>query len=155
MPLLTSVLFCLLLPAQDASQPDSVTALLRAGKLEQAVETAQKNYAAHPDDAAVKANFIRLHVALASRMMRDQQFAAAERVLAAVLKVDPDQAEAKRMTETIRAGRAKVPARIKEARQYLRLEWFETAYEILDESAALLPDRRGEWTDDLLAAAEG
>lgn len=146
--------------APPSSQPDTplsrqIRTLLKSGRLDEAVAVVQEAYRRAPDDPRVRAEFVELHLSLADHLLRDQQFSAAERVARAVVKAEPGQADALRLLDGLTAARKDVPQRVAEARRLIRLEWFGPAYEALSQAAALLPDRRNEWTGDLLAAAEG
>lgn len=146
-------------PAAPASAPSSLSQhlseLLRQGKLEEAVRTVQDAYRSRPADAAIRAEFVQLHMALAERLLRDERFADAERTAATALSVEPSHAAARRLIDAVATARREAPARVEEARRLIRLEWFESAYDTLRQASALLPERRLEWADDLLTAAEG
>ncbi|NUQ48258.1 MAG: hypothetical protein HUU22_19770, partial [Phycisphaerae bacterium] len=150
-------------PASRPGGPASATSplserlseLLRRGKLEEAIRTVQEAYRRSPNDAAIRAEFVQLHMALAERLLRDERFADAERAAQAALSVEPTHAAARRLIEAIATARRDVSARVDEARRMIRLEWFEPAYDTLRQASALFPERRLEWAGDLLAAAEG
>ncbi len=128
---------------------------LEAGRIERAIQAAQEALKANPNDAAVREEFVELHVSLAAAMLGEENFTAAERCLSAALKVDSDHDEARRLTKTIATARRDAPGRVAAAGRWIEIEWFESAFTTLRQAGALLPNEKHAWDQSYLAAAIG
>lgn len=128
---------------------------LREGHIEAALQTAQKSLTEFPENEAVRREFIELHVSLARGLMREENFTTAVRALRAVLKVDADHSEARRLIKTIDLARKDVAGRVEEAKRWVTLEWHESAFNVFRQACALLPDQKKTWIDDYRAASIG
>ncbi len=133
----------------------SVVEHLRAGRIEAALEAAQRGLTAHSSDEEVRAEFISLHVSLARKLISDENYDLGERALEAALRVDESHPAARGLLKSIRQGRAEAPARVARAREWIELEWFEPAFVTYRQATALQPDRRREWLPDYRTTAIG
>ena len=128
---------------------------LRAGRVEDALEAAQRGLAAHSSDEDVRSEFISLHVSLARKLISDENYDLSERALEAALRVDENHPAARGLLKSIRQGRADAPDRVARAHEWIELEWFEPAFVTYRQAAALQPDRRREWLPNYRTAAIG
>jgi len=133
----------------------AVTQHLREGRVDAALATAQQALARDPANEAVRQEFISLHLALARRMMSEEDFETADRALDAILKVAERHPEARRLAGRIESARRDVPTRVAEARRWLELEWFEPAFNTFRQAVALSPDLKDELAEDFRRAAVG
>jgi len=140
-----------------AQQPDSrpstlrseLTALLRAGRVQDAVRRAQSALAARPDDAAIREEYAQLHLALAERWLTERDYDAAQAALSAVLGVQPENERAVRLRGALDAARSRAAEGLEQLDQLLRLELYESALEQAREIRRLRPE-----LSDALAARE-
>lgn len=148
-------------PAPPAGSPAAaemrthVRAQLAAGRVDAALLAAQASLADHPDDRHVRREFVSLHLSLARGTLRTEDFATADRALAAVMKVDPGNPQARKLTGAIDGARRAAPHHVRQAARWLEHEWFDPAFRAYGQAIALLPDRRSEWDADFLRAAVG
>lgn len=133
----------------------TVLTLLEEGKVEAALEAAQKALSERPKDDAVREEFISLHLSLGRRLVAEEQFALAERALESVVRIDENCHAARALIRTIRDGRRSAPNRVAQAREWIELEWFEPAFVATRQAIALVPERRREWLAAYHAAAIG
>ena len=84
---------------------------LRAGRTVEALRTAQRSVAEHPGDSAVREEVISFCLSLARRKMGEENFTVAERALPAVLKIDVNHPEARRLTKAIRTTQTSIAQR--------------------------------------------
>ncbi len=134
---------------------ETVRGHLAAGRIDAALEAAQRAIAAYPNDDEVRDEFVSLHLSLARPALTDEDFELAERALSAVRQVDAEEPRARKLLYQIRAARQSVPRRLSEAREWIELEWFEPAFVAFRQASALVPKRAAEWRGDYLAAAIG
>ncbi|MFQ5423394.1 MAG: hypothetical protein ACE5F9_05375 [Phycisphaerae bacterium] len=138
-----------------AALREQVKAQLAAGRVEAGLLVAQHALTDHPNDPSVRKEFVSLHVALARRMLLNEDFATANRALAAAREVAPDHPEVGRLIRAILRAQDIVPARLKQADRWLATEWFEPAFRAYRQALALVPERRERWTAQYLQAAIG
>ncbi len=134
---------------------EQVKAQFTAGRVEAGLLVAQRALADHPDDPSVRNEFVTLHLALARRMLLNEDFATANRALAAAREVAPDHPEVGRLIRAILRAQDIVPARLKQADRWLAAEWFEPAFRAYRQALALVPERKKQWTAPYLRAAIG
>jgi len=133
---------------------DQLLQLLHRGELDRAV-TLALDAAGKSPDPAIRSEGLSLLNSIARQSIQQDDYATADRTLSAILKVAPDNADALQMTKTITAARGALPARLREAKSWLAVEWYEPAFGVLGQAVALSPNRRAELTPDYLKAAVG
>jgi len=133
---------------------DELLRLLQQGDLDRAVARAL-NAASQSQDAAVRAECVALLNSVARQSMRQDDYATADRALAAALRIAPKNDVARQMAKTVADERAESAAQLKNVAQWLELEWFEPPFRVLGRAMALSPERRDEWSADYARAAIG
>lgn len=132
-----------------------IKALLKDGRIDDAVRAAQSALRDAPDDAAVRNEFVDLHMSLARSWLIEERFADASTALEAVLRANPGQADAALLKRSIDDARRAIPSRLAQARNWIGIEWFEPAFITFRQAIALSPERRGDWLADYRTAAIG
>ena len=128
---------------------------LRAGRIDEALQAAQKSLALFPEDAAVRQEFLALHISLARSMIAEENFTAAEQALLSALKINDDHAEARRLISVINSARKEVPRHVEQAKRWITLEWFEPAFNALRQAGALRPTESHTWAMSYREASIG
>ncbi|MCZ6698595.1 MAG: hypothetical protein O7D94_06670 [Planctomycetota bacterium] len=133
----------------------AVKSQLAEGRVGSALLAAQRSISENPDDASVRREFVSLHLSLARELIRVEDFATADRALAAIRAVDANAAEAGRLAGRIDAARRATPSTVAKADRWMTVEWFDPAFRAYGQAVALLPGREPEWRDRYLDAAVG
>lgn len=147
--------------SQTEDRPDvrhlrlRIKALLKDGRIDDAVRIAQDALEKAPDDAAIRHEFVDLHIALARNWIAQERFTDALAALDAVIRVQPGQLDATRLKQSIDAARRAVPARVQQAREWIELEWYEPAFNAFRQAVALSPAHRRDWLKGYHDAAVG
>lgn len=113
---------------------------LAEGQTEEALRLVQESLRAQPGDAAVRAEYIHLHLALAELWLAERRFADSLAALEAVLTLDAQHAEAARLRNWVLEARERAGAQLPEIDRLLDLELFEAALDLMNEMQALRPD---------------
>lgn len=142
-------------PANADSVRIQVTRLIKEGRIDDAVRTVQTALKNAPDDAAIRNEFIDLHLSLARGWLREERFDDVAKALTAILSVAPGQPDALRLQRAIDDARRSIPKRIDGAKRWIDIEWFEPAFNTFRQAIALSPENRDRWLDDYRAAAVG
>jgi len=142
--------------ADDASAPSDATAkssspaievdvlreriktYLQEGKLEQALTHLNDALDRAPNDAALRREGVDLYLSLARTWMTQEQFNAADRALRAVLRLDPSNPSARRLSTIIADARRRLPSQLQQAQTWLAVEWFEPAFNTLRQARGLV-----------------
>lgn len=132
-----------------------VRAALAAGRSEEALRLVRQALKVGPGDPAVQAQYADVHVAIALRMADAEEFGAVDRLLDGALRVVPEHADGLALRQRVAQARASVDSRVGQARQWLELEWFESAAAALRRARSLAPQRAAEWNDLLVEATVG
>lgn len=132
-----------------------IKALLGEGRVDDAVRLSQAALRESPDDTAIRAEFVDLHLSLARNWLAEERFTDTETALDAILRVQPGQRDAALLKQSIAAARRAIPARLRQARAWIELEWFEPAFAAYRQAVALSPAHREAWIADYRAAAVG
>jgi len=111
---------------------------LQEGKLEQALNHLNDALNRVPEDAALRREGVDLYLSLARTWMTQEQFNAADRALLAVLRLDPSNRTARRLSAIIAEARRRLPAQLQQAQSWLAVEWFEPAFTTLRQARALV-----------------
>lgn len=114
--------------------------LLADGKPEQAVAAAQRALAAAPADAAIRFEFIELHLFLARSWVSAGRYEDALTALDSVTKVEPANESAARMSRDIRAARNRATDRVADLNVLLAIERFDDALALGESLATLRAD---------------
>ena len=133
---------------------DALLRELERGNLHRAVELALQAAAASRD-TAVRGECLSLLRSVARQSLRQDDYVAAEKALSAMLRLAPNDTAAAEMTRTIADARSALLSRLKEAKRFLEVEWYEPAFLTLGQAVALAPERRSELADDYFRAAVG
>ncbi|MCB9852178.1 MAG: hypothetical protein H6819_03710 [Phycisphaerales bacterium] len=132
-----------------------IKALLKDGRIDDAVRAAQSALRDAPEDNAIRREFIDLHLSLGRSWLAEERFNDALTALDAVLRVQPGQPDAALLKKSIDDARRSIPTRLAQAREWVGIEWFEPAFNAYRQAVALAPERRNDWLKGYRAAAIG
>jgi tetratricopeptide (TPR) repeat protein len=144
--------------AQEAPKPldppgaalrKRIERLLSAGKVEDALKAAGEAVTAR-GTAGERAEFAALHVDIARRLLKAEDFRRAEELLRKVVATVGDHAEAQGLLAELVRARAATPAMIERAAAFVSVERWGAAARIYRKALALLPDRESQWRPLLL-----
>jgi tetratricopeptide (TPR) repeat protein len=127
-------------PSGDPTLRAELTGLLQSGSVDQAVRRAQEALQAAPQNAAVRHEYVNLHLALAREWLVERRFDDCLTALEAVLAVEPAHAEAVELRRQILDAREQAGQQVGEVQRLLRLELFDAALERIKEIRLLRPD---------------
>jgi tetratricopeptide (TPR) repeat protein len=139
-------------PPGEAALRAELTGLLQSGSVDQAVRRAQDALQAAPQSAAVRHEYVNLHLALAREWLAERRFDDCLTALEAVLAVEPAHAEAVELRREILGARAQAGQRAGEVQRLLRLELYDAALERIREISSLRPDLSAALASSELAA---
>lgn len=104
---------------------------LSAGRFEEALRAAQSALAAAPEDPAIRAEYIRLHLALAAFWCDAGHDDSARAALEAILALQPDHAAARTLRQRLEAAAQTRSEQLAQIDELLRLELYDAALEPL------------------------
>ncbi len=134
---------------------ERIKTYLQEGKLDRALKHVNDALDRAPDDAALRREGIDLYLSLARTWMTQEQFNAADRALAAVLKLDPAEPTALRLSTIITDARRRLPAQLQQTQTWLAVEWFEPAFNTLRQARGLISQPNSSIDVAFRAAALG
>jgi len=117
---------------------ERIKTYLQEGDLDRALQHLNDALDRAPNDATLRREGVDLYLSLARTWMTQEQFNAADRALAAVLKLDPAETTARRLSSVIADARRRLPAQLQQARTWLAVEWFEPAFNTLRQARGLI-----------------
>jgi len=141
--------------AASGALREELAALLRSGRIDQAIGRAQAALKRAPDDPLVQNEYITLHLSLARMWFGRSRFDDCLSALSAVEALQPKNEAARSLRKSVSDARKTASARLPEVERWIRIERFETALDLAKEIQRIRPDLAARLASPRRAATLG